>query len=34
MRLGGHFANVYKIQEAQRKSVIDFDALAEGEVGR
>ena len=34
MRLGGHFAKVYKIQEAQRKSVIDFDALAAGEVGR
>ena len=32
IKLGGHFANVYKIQEAQRKSVIDFDALAEGEV--
>lgn len=32
MKLEGHFANVYKIQEAQRKSVIDFDALAEGEV--
>nr|WP_312290273.1 ABC transporter ATP-binding protein [Clostridium chromiireducens] len=34
MKLGGHFAKVYKIQEAQRKSVIDFDALATGEVGR
>lgn len=34
MKLKGHFASVYKIQEAQRKSVIDFDALAEGEVGR
>lgn len=34
MKLGGHFANVYKIQEAQRKSVIDFDVLAAGEVGR
>ncbi|EKQ53614.1 MULTISPECIES: ABC transporter ATP-binding protein [unclassified Clostridium] len=32
MKLGGHFAKVYKIQEAQRKSVIDFDALAAGEV--
>ncbi|MFT8348342.1 ABC transporter ATP-binding protein [Clostridium saccharoperbutylacetonicum] len=32
MKLKGHFANVYEIQEAQRKSVIDFDALAEGEV--
>lgn len=34
MKLGGHFANVYKIQEAQRKSVINFDVLASGEVGR
>jgi len=34
MNLGGHFANVYKIQEEQRKSVIDFDALATGEVGK
>jgi len=34
MKLGGHFANVYKIQEEQRKSVIDFDALATGEVGK
>lgn len=33
MSLSGHFASVYKIQEAQRKSVVDFDALAEGEVG-
>lgn len=32
MKIKGHFANVYEIQEAQRKSVIDFDALAEGEV--
>lgn len=32
IKLGGHFAKVYKIQEAQRKSVIDFDALAAGEV--
>jgi ATP-binding cassette subfamily B protein len=32
MKLGGHFANVYNIQEAQKKSVIDFDALAESEV--
>ncbi|MDP4088778.1 MAG: ABC transporter ATP-binding protein [Bacillota bacterium] len=32
MKLGGHFANVYNIQEAQRKSVIDFDALAASEV--
>ena len=29
IRLNGHFANVYRIQEAQKKSVIDFDALAE-----
>lgn len=28
MKLGGHFANVYNIQEAQKKSVIDFDNLA------
>lgn len=34
MKLGGHFAKVYKIQEAQRKAVVDFDALAAGEVGR
>lgn len=32
IRLGGHFAKVYSIQEAQQKSVIDFDALAEKEV--
>lgn len=29
MKLGGHFANVYNIQEAQKKSVIDFDARQE-----
>lgn len=34
MKLGGHFAKVYKIQEAQRKAVIDFDDLAAGEAGR
>lgn len=34
MKLGGHFAKVYKIQESQNKAVIDFDALAAGEVGR
>lgn len=32
MKLGGHFANVYRIQEAQKKAVIDYDALAESEV--
>jgi ATP-binding cassette subfamily B protein len=32
MQLGGHFANVYTIQEAQKKSVIDFDSLAKSEV--
>lgn len=30
MALNGHFASVYNIQEAQQKSVIDFDQLAEG----
>lgn len=30
MALNGHFASVYNIQEAQKKSVIDFDQLAEG----
>ena len=30
MKLNGHFASVYNIQEAQKKSVIDFDQLAEG----
>ena len=34
MKLGGHFAKVYKIQEAQRKAVVDFDSLAAGEAGR
>ena len=28
MELGGHFAYVYNIQEAQKNSVIDFDSLA------
>lgn len=28
MKLGGHFANVYNIQESQRKSAIDYDALS------
>jgi ATP-binding cassette subfamily B protein len=32
MKLGGHFANVYNIQEAQKKSVIDFDSLEKSEV--
>ena len=27
MKLGGHFAKVYEIQENQRKSAIDYDAL-------
>lgn len=34
MSLNGHFAKVYKIQEAQRKAVVDFDSLAAGEEGR
>lgn len=34
MKLGGHFSKVYKIQEAQRKAVVDFDAIATGEAGR
>lgn len=34
MKLGGHFANVYNIQDAQKKSVIDFKALAKSEVAR
>jgi ATP-binding cassette subfamily B protein len=34
MKLGGHFANVYTIQEARRKSVIDFDAVNESGVGK
>lgn len=32
LKLQGHFFNIYNIQETQRKSVIDFDALAENEV--
>ena len=28
MKLNGHFASVYRIQEAQNKAVVDFDALA------
>jgi len=32
MALNGHFANVYNIQEAQKKSVIDFDQISAGEV--
>ena len=32
IRLGGHFAKVYSIQDAQKKSVIDFNALAGNEV--
>ena len=32
MALDGHFANVYNIQEAQKKSVIDFDGLGAEEV--
>lgn len=32
MKLNGHFANVYNIQEAQKKSLIDFDNLTENEV--
>lgn len=32
IKLGGHFAKVYSIQDAQKKSVIDFDALKESEV--
>lgn len=30
MELGGHFANVYHIQESQKKAAIDYNALAEG----
>lgn len=30
MKLGGHFANVYHIQESQKKAAIDYNALAEG----
>lgn len=29
MKLNGHFANVYNIQEAQKKAAVDYDALAE-----
>lgn len=29
MRLDGHFAKVYNVQESQRKAVVDFDAMAE-----
>lgn len=28
MEMEGHFANIYRIQEAQRESVVDFDQLA------
>ncbi|MDY5578178.1 MAG: ABC transporter ATP-binding protein [Lachnospiraceae bacterium] len=31
MKLGGHFARVYEIQENQRKSAIDYDNLDNGE---
>lgn len=31
MALNGHFANVYTIQEAQKKSIVDFDHLMEEE---
>ncbi len=34
MKLGGHFAKVYEIQEAERKRVVDFDGLAEQNVNR
>lgn len=30
MKLNGHFASVYNIQEAQKNATVDFDALAEG----
>ncbi len=33
MALDGHFANVYRIQEAQKNEVVDFDQLAEGGEG-
>lgn len=33
MKLGGHFANVYNIQDAQKKQVINYDELEKGEVG-
>lgn len=29
MKLNGHFAKVYNIQETERKSVVDFDGLSE-----
>ena len=32
MKLEGHFAKVYQVQEAQRKAVVDFDGLNEGQV--
>ncbi len=32
MALNGHFANVYNTQQAQQKSVVDFDSLLEQEV--
>ena len=32
MALGGHFASVYNIQEAQKASVVDFDSLQAEEV--
>ena len=25
MKMNGHFANVYNVQEAERKSVIEYD---------
>ena len=28
MKIDGHFAKVYNVQEAQKEKVIDFDALA------
>ena len=28
MKLDGHFAKVYNVQEAQKEKIIDFDALA------
>lgn len=34
MKLGGHFATVYTIQEARRKSVVDFDSLNESGVDK
>lgn len=32
IKLGGHFAKVYQIQDTQNKSVIDYDALANSKV--